>query len=117
MKTFQVGFDYDKSTLNERGIAVMEDAARFALQSKAEVIRIHGKADSYDRDAYNLRLAERRARTAERFLKAKNIAASLIVDSSIVRVTADGEYPPGESFKGRRVDLDIVIEIVPAPTK
>ena len=117
VKTFQVGFDYDKSTLNETGIQVMEDAANFAIDSKAEIIRIHGKADSYNRDAYNLKLAERRARTAERFMKSKNISASLIVDSSIVRVTADGAYPPGETFKGRRVDLDIVIEIVPATTK
>jgi outer membrane protein OmpA-like peptidoglycan-associated protein len=117
VKTFQVGFDYDKSTLNAAGIAVMEEAAAFAIKSAAQEIRIHGKADSYDRDAYNMKLAERRARTAERFLKGKKVEAKVIVDASIVRVTADGAYPPGETFKGRRVDLDIVIEIVAPPKK
>ncbi|MBK6616123.1 OmpA family protein [Ottowia sp.] len=117
VRTFQVAFDYDKSTLNDRGITVMDAAADFAVKSKAEEIRIHGKADSFDRDAYNLKLADRRARTVERFLKGKKLAAKLIVDASIVRVTADGAYPAGETFKGRRVDLDIVIEIVPASKK
>lgn len=117
VKTFQVGFDYDKSTLNAAGIAVMQEAADFAVKSQAQEIRIHGKADSYDRDAYNMKLAERRARTAERFLKGAKVDAKLIVDASIVRVSADGVYPPGETFKGRRVDLDIVIEIVASSKK
>lgn len=112
-RTFKLGFDYDRSTLNAEGIKVLEEAAAYAAERKASEIRIHGKADSYDRDAYNLKLAERRARTAERFLKGKKLDAKLVVDASIVRVTADGMYPPGETFKGRRVDLDIVIEIVP----
>lgn len=112
VKTFKLGFDYDRSTLNADGIKVLEEAAAYAAEKKATEIRIHGKADSYDRDAYNLKLAERRARTAERFLKGKKLEANLVVDASIVRVTADGMYPPGETMKGRRVDLDIVIEIV-----
>ncbi len=113
VRTFKLGFDYDRSTLNAEGIKVLEEAAAYAAEKKASEIRIHGKADSYDRDAYNLKLAERRARTAERFLRGKKLEAKLVVDASIVRVTADGMYPPGETFKGRRVDLDIVIEIVP----
>lgn len=114
VRTFRVGFDYDRSTLNDDGIKVLEEASAFAAEKKAGEIRIHGKADSYDRDAYNLKLAERRAKTVERFLKGKKLAAKLIVDASVVRVSADGVYPPGETFKGRRVDLDIVIEIVSA---
>lgn len=113
LRTFKLGFDYDRSTLNAEAIKVLEEAAAYAAEKKASEIRIQGKADSYDRDAYNLKLAERRARTAERFLKGKKLDAKLVVDASIVRVTEDGMYPPGEAFKGRRVDLDIVIEIVP----
>ena len=114
IRTFRIGFDYDRSTLNADGIKVLEGASAFAAEKKAGEIRIHGKADSYDRDAYNLKLAERRARTVERFLKGKKLAAKLIVDASVVRVSAEGVYPPGETFKGRRVDLDIVVEIVSA---
>jgi outer membrane protein OmpA-like peptidoglycan-associated protein len=114
VRTFRIGFDYDRSTLNEAGLMVLEEASAFAADKKALEIRIHGKADSHDRDAYNLKLAERRARTVERFLKGKKLAAKLIVDASVVRVSADGVYPPGEAFKGRRVDLDIVIEVVSA---
>lgn len=117
VRTFKIGFDYDLSTLNADGLKVLEEASAFAAEKKAGEIRIHGKADSFDRDAYNLRLAERRARTVERYLKGKKLAAKLIVDASVVRVSADGTYPPGETFKGRRVDLDIVIEVVSANKK
>jgi len=113
-KSFQVGFSYDSSQLNDEGIKVLEEAAAYAADRKAKEIRIHGKADSFDRDSYNLKLAEKRARTAERFLKGKKLAANLVVDASVVRVSEGGVYPPGETFKGRRVDLDIVIEVVAA---
>ena len=111
-KSFQVGFSYDSSQLNDEGIKVLEEATAYASDRKAKEIRIHGKADSYDRDSYNLKLAEKRARTAERFLKGKKLVANLVVDASVVRVSEGGVYPPGETFKGRRVDLDIVIEVI-----
>ena len=114
VRTFKIGFDYDMSTLNADGLKVLAEASAFAAEKKAGEIRIHGKADSFDRDAYNLKLAERRAKTVERYLKGKKLAAKLIVDASVVRVSADGTYPPGETLKGRRVDLDIVIEVVSA---
>jgi outer membrane protein OmpA-like peptidoglycan-associated protein len=80
---------------------------------KAGSIRIVGLADSFDRDAYNLELAKKRAATVAAYLKTAfgdaKAAPKVEVDARVVRVTAEGKYPPGETFNGRRVDLSVLI--------
>jgi outer membrane protein OmpA-like peptidoglycan-associated protein len=107
----QIPFEYDRSMLSPAGKAAL--TASMESIKKASSIRVVGLADSVDRDAYNLELAKRRAATVAGYLRATfgtgGKSPKIEVDARVVKVSADGEYPPGEAFKGRRVDLSVLI--------
>jgi len=107
----QIPFEYDRSRLSAEGKAAL--AASIDSIKKAGSLRVVGLADSFGRDAYNLALAKRRAATVAAHLRTVLADGKKIpkikVDARVVKVSADGEYPPGETFKGRRVDLSVLI--------
>jgi hypothetical protein len=107
----QIPFEYDRSRLSEAGKSALE--ANMDSIKKAGSLRVVGLADSFDRDAYNLKLAKRRAETVAAFIKkvmeGEKRTPKIEVDARVVKVSADGQYPPGETFKGRRVDLSVLI--------
>ena len=107
----QIPFEYDRSRLSAAGKAAL--AANMESIKKAGSLRVVGLADSFDRDTYNLELAKRRAATVAAYLKTAladgKKTPNIEVDARVVKVSADGEYPPGEAFKGRRVDLSVLI--------
>lgn len=109
-KYYSIAFAYDSSTLSQEALkalgAVVEEA------KTAKQIRIIGKADSVKRDTYNRSLAQRRADAVKRYLVAKGVAIPIGSSADIVRVTPEGVYPPGEKFNGRRVDLELIVEVV-----
>jgi len=106
-----IPFDYDRSKINKSGLKVLAENAD--LLSRAKKIAVVGLADSVNRDAYNLKLATKRAEAVKEWLK-KHLEKSgkaVEIDASarLVKVSESGEYPPGETFKGRRVDMNVLI--------
>lgn len=103
----QIPFAYDQATLDRRALALL--AEHLPLFRAAKRLELVGLADSLDRDAYNLKLAERRQVAVrdwlDRQLDGQSSRPVLTSSVKLVRVTVSGEYPPGEAFKGRRVDI------------
>lgn len=110
-RLFTVPFDYNKSTINSKGF----DALTQAVQSLSEAkkLKVVGLADSLNRDEYNLALAKKRANAVQGWFQKRftemGKAVEVDSDARIVRVTEEGVYPPGEKFKGRRVDLTVIV--------
>jgi outer membrane protein OmpA-like peptidoglycan-associated protein len=109
-KLFSVAFAYDKSDLSREAVEVLDKVVREAANAKQ--IKLVGKADTVNRDTYNRALAARRAEAAKQYLLQKGVSAPIATSAEIVRVTPSGMYPPGETFKGRRVDMELLVEVV-----
>lgn len=109
-KLFSIAFAYDKSDLSKEAIEVLERVVREAAGAKQ--IKLVGKADTVNRDAYNRALAGRRAEAVKQYLVKKGVSIPIATSAEIVRVTPQGVYPPGETFKGRRVDMELLVEVV-----
>lgn len=109
-KLYSVAFSYNSAKLSKEAIETLAMVVKEAATAKQ--IRIMGKADSLNRDAYNRALAGRRAETVKQYLVANGVSIPIGSSADIVRVTPEGVYPPGETFKGRRVDLELIVEIV-----
>jgi len=108
---FSIPFDYDRSKINASGLKVLaENADRL---SSAKKIAVVGLADSVNRDAYNIKLATKRAEAVKEWLKKhfEKTGKAVEIDTSarLVKVSESGDYPPGEAFKGRRVDMNVLI--------
>ena len=110
-QAFSVPFDYDRSQINAEGLKVL--SANIAALSKAKKIAVLGLADSVNRDAYNIKLAKKRAEAVKGWLQKQfeKSGTTVEIDTSarLVKVSQSGEYPPGETFKGRRVDVNVLI--------
>ncbi len=109
-KIFSIAFAYDRSDLSKEAVDVLDRVVREAAAAKQ--IRLVGKADTVNRDAYNRALAGRRAETVRQYLVKKGVSIPIATSAEIVRVTPEGVYPPGETFKGRRVDMELLVEVV-----
>lgn len=109
-KIFSIAFAYDRSDLSKEAIDVLDRVVREAASAKQ--IRLVGKADTVNRDAYNRALAGRRAEEVRQYLVKKGVSIPIATSAEIVRVTPEGVYPPGETFKGRRVDMELLVEVV-----
>lgn len=111
-KTFSLGFEYDKDTLQDQSLSAIGEAALYANANRASLIRVEGRADSFRRDAYNLDLAKRRAQAVAHHLRALKVSAQVVTGSSIARTNERGELISDEAFHGRRVEVIVMI-----PTK
>ncbi len=109
-KLFSIAFAYDRSDLSKEAIDVLDRVVREAASAKQ--IRLVGKADTVNRDAYNRALAGRRAEAVRQYLVKRGVSIPIATSAEIVRVTPEGVYPPGETFKGRRVDMELLVEVV-----
>lgn len=61
-------FDFDKSTLTEKGIAIMERNILVFKENPEMKVRIAGYASASGTEEYNQKLSERRAKTVEDYL-------------------------------------------------
>ena len=61
-------FDFDKSTLTEKGVAVMERNIQVFKDNPEMKVRIAGYASASGTEEYNQKLSERRAKTVEDYL-------------------------------------------------
>ncbi len=109
-RIFSIAFAYDRSDLSKEAVDVLDRVVREAASAKQ--IRLVGKADTVNRDAYNRALAGRRAEAVRQYLVKKGVSIPIATSAEIVRVTPEGVYPPGETFKGRRVDMELLVEVV-----
>lgn len=103
----QIAFAYDKHVLDARAKQALTDA--LPAMKTAKSLKVVGLADTYDRDAYNLALAARRAAAVATWLEERlEGKVAVLKEAGLVRVGKDGTYPKGELFKGRRVDLAVI---------
>lgn len=110
-RLFTIPFDYNKSSINAKGVRVLTEAAQSLADAKK--LKVVGLADSLNRDEYNLALAKKRATAVQGWLQKKFTEMGKPIevesDARLVKVTEEGVYPPGEQFKGRRVDLTVIV--------
>ncbi len=102
-------FDFDKSVLKPEGKAKLDDLVSKMQAINVEVIIAVGHTDSVGTDAYNEKLALRRAGAVKAYLQAKGIEANRIYTEG------KGEKQPIESnktaagrAKNRRVEIEVV---------
>ncbi len=61
-------FDFDKSTLTEKGVAIMERNVQVFKENPEMKVRIAGYASASGTEEYNQKLSERRAKTVRDYL-------------------------------------------------
>lgn len=104
-RTYNVYFDFDKSTLTPEGQQIVAQAANGAKADKSHVI-IVGKADLSGTDAYNLALSKRRADAVRAALAADGIGADSIEEQYVGM-----REPPVPTAPGVREPRNRVVEI------
>jgi OOP family OmpA-OmpF porin len=107
-QTYQVYFDLDKASLNDRALAVIREAAAASTRSQTTRIEVTGNADTSGNPAANQALSERRA---------KAVAGALIGDGvpkGAISIQAKGDTtPPVPTGPGVVEPRNRVVEIVP----
>ncbi len=101
-----VNFDFDKSTLRQEDIAII-DRDVTVLDNWGNVnIEVAGHTDSRGSDAYNLNLSRQRAETVRNYLINKGIAADRLTAKGYgeSQPIADNATDEGR-FQNRRVEL------------
>jgi peptidoglycan-associated lipoprotein len=86
--TAPVRFEFDRSTLTDEALQLL-DAKVAALQANPAIrVRIEGNADDSGSDEYNMALSQRRAAIAHRYFTERGI------DGSRLQIVAYGEERP-----------------------
>lgn len=103
-----VRFDYDKATIRSDARGTLDEAVRTLKEQGDLDVVVEGHTDSRGTEAYNLRLAQRRAQAVKQYLVSKG------VDASRLTVEAYGESQPvatNDTEEGRaqnrRVELNV----------
>ena len=101
-----MNFDFDKSTLRQEDIAIIDrDAA--SLDKWGDVnIEVAGHTDSRGSDEYNMKLSQRRAEAVRSYLVSKGIASDRLSAKGYgeSQPVADNATDEGR-FQNRRVEL------------
>jgi peptidoglycan-associated lipoprotein len=86
--TAPVQFEFDRSTITDEGIQLLDMKVE-ALQKNSSIrLRIEGNADDYGSDEYNMVLSQRRAAVVNRYFTERGI------DSSRLQIVSNGEEKP-----------------------
>jgi len=86
--TTPVQFEFDRATISEEGIRLLDQKVE-ALQKNPSIrLRIEGNADDYGSDEYNMVLSQRRAAIVNRYFAERGI------DASRVQIVSYGEERP-----------------------
>ena len=86
--TTPVQFEFDRATISEEGIRLLDQKVE-ALQKNPSIrIRVEGNADDYGSDEYNMVLSQRRAAVVNRYFTERGI------DGSRVQIVSFGEEKP-----------------------
>jgi len=101
-----VNFDFDKSTLRQEDIAIIDRNAADLDKWGNVNIEVAGHTDSRGSDEYNINLSQRRADAVRNYLISKGIAADRLTAKGYgeSQPVADNATDEGR-FKNRRVEL------------
>jgi iron complex outermembrane receptor protein len=105
-KSYLVFFDFDKSDLSPRAVAIVDEAAKNAGLFHAAELTVTGHTDTVGSDAYNLRLSRRRAESVAAQLEKDGIPSAEIAiiakgKRDLLVPTRDGVREP----QNRRVQI------------
>lgn len=101
-----VNFDFDKSTLRQEDIAIIDRDVTTLDQWGNANIEVAGHTDSRGSDEYNMTLSQQRAEAVRNYLISKGIAADRLTAKGYgeSQPVADNATDEGR-FKNRRVEL------------
>jgi OmpA-OmpF porin, OOP family len=104
-----VKFEFNADRLTRRAQEILDQVAETLLAYPDVRVEIGGHTDSLGRDAYNLALSERRARSARQYLIGRGVDAGRMtaVGYGEARPIADNETPEGQE-ENRRVELKVL---------
>ncbi|SHH16018.1 outer membrane protein OmpA [Massilia sp. CF038] len=102
-------YDFDKATLKPEGKAKLDDLASKLSGINLEVIIAVGHTDSKGTDAYNEKLAIRRAESVKAYLQGKGVDANRIYTEGKgeKQPVADNKTDAGRA-QNRRVEIEVV---------
>jgi outer membrane protein OmpA-like peptidoglycan-associated protein len=107
----QVLFDVDKDLIKPSEASKLDQLAAVFAKYPENIVLIEGHTDSDGTDAYNQKLSERRAKSIENYLRAKNlgIASLTSIGYGESRPVADNTTAAGKA-QNRRVELKISVD-------
>jgi peptidoglycan-associated lipoprotein len=77
-----VYFEFDRSSINESDVAVVEAHGRYLVDHRARAVRVEGNCDERGSREYNLALGQRRADSVKDRLKTLGVAGDRIETTS-----------------------------------
>lgn len=106
-----VYFDTNKHSINVASAQSLEKLAKVLLEYPKTKILVEGHTDSTGRDAYNMRLSQKRAQAVSNFLQEKGIVVNRLVTKwyGETQPKADNTTATGRA-KNRRVELAIIAD-------
>lgn len=105
-------FDFDSSSLRPEGYENLRKLTRIINRDDNTILMIVGHTDSRGDEDYNLRLSERRAQSASRFMISQGL------DSSRIQIVGRGENEPiaeNNTDDGRQENRRIEVAIYASP--
>ena len=107
-RAFIVYFEFDKSSIPQDGLTVIEAASDYSKAGDAKEVNVVGHADTSGSAAYNIALSRRRAQAVKDVLVHDGVAANIVNiawkgESQPAVATADGVKEP----LNRRAEIDI----------
>ncbi|MBI3136423.1 MAG: OmpA family protein [Bacteroidetes bacterium] len=109
-------FDFDKFFLRDKSKNVLDDVYNFMKANPTVTIRLDGHTDWFGSEPYNVKLSERRALSAHKYLIDKGIAPNRIknawfgeIKPAYDNMNPDGSDSPENRQLNRRVEIKIEI--------
>ncbi|MBL7899051.1 MAG: OmpA family protein, partial [Crocinitomicaceae bacterium] len=109
-------FDFDKFFLRDKSKNVLDDVYNFLKANPTVTLRLDGHTDWFGSDAYNMKLSERRALSAHKYLIDKGISPNRIKNAwfgesrpAFDNMAPDGADSPENRQLNRRVEIKIEI--------
>jgi len=101
-----VNFEFDSDRLTPESAAILDQAAAVLKQRPNAVVEVQGHTDARGKDAYNLKLSERRARTVQDYLVKGGVPAGQLTARGYgeAEPVASNDTDEGRA-QNRRVDL------------
>jgi len=108
MSLVGVNFDTNKAAIKPQYEGILNEAVKALSDAPNIHVRVEGHTDSRGRDAYNLKLSQRRAESVVGYLVAHGIDANRL---SAVGYGESAPVAPNDTpenmYKNRRVDLEV----------
>jgi OOP family OmpA-OmpF porin len=101
-------FDFDKSAIKPEGAAILDRLVAFMKENPTKRVEFSGYTDSIGTEAYNQKLSERRASSAQSYVAKQGIDPSRITTRGFGESNpiADNKTSDGRA-KNRRVEVKV----------